>query len=378
MELSAPAGAALADIHCTSTDSSWVGSPITGDARHSLNYVTQWCRDHDIPCFLLGDVLDRTSNRSATLAAVRGSVAEGAEVFAIEGNHDADTPPWLPLIGIPMLDGRIIELRGGLKVTGMSYKSAAELPAALAATCQPGIDILLAHQGWEEWMGGHSSQGTLRSVPNVSYVISGDNHKTISEVITTEDGREMVAISPGSSSMQDTSEADEHYFAVIREDGTVTFEPIPSRPILRVPLIDTPDELREWASTLNTVIASMYEDAKAQMPEEVARPLVIAKVRVACAAAWETIREGLIAAGAHVKHEYVSVDASDFVPESMEIDAQGPVGLLPLFIPQSDTVTFTAASRILETAMKGDDIASTVSDVLDAICIATEDEPIAV
>lgn len=261
-----------ADLHLA--PSTWAALPdLTGDAYFAWRQIVKICcelaADEPVSLILGGDVFDKSRPDSQSV----GELIQGAEhldrngvsMFAIQGNHDKEDPPWYALSGhIGGLSSDPVEI-DGFMVAGVDSTSAGTLQATV-----PDIecDILVLHQlskqelpiegAWDfdaEWVND-----------SVKLLLMGDLHLPVD----VPDGQPPRYYS-GATYMRKIDEPKEHRVLKIRnESGSPTVEAIKlrSRPVLEF-VINSDDQMAEAARKISEY---PYED-----PEPIRKPLVIAR-----------------------------------------------------------------------------------------------------
>lgn len=264
----------LADAHVS--ESPWTGRPIYGDAAYSLWQVTRWaCRHRAAAVIGAGDLLDRQRNRSypvhVWMQNLQRLQRSGIPFYFVEGQHDKDVPPWFASMpGAIGLDRQLVQI-DGWQVYGLSFQPAYRLAEELRAIPDQ-ANVFVAHQAWKEWLAFEgASQGSLRDVPHVRFIVSGDWHQSAAQ--RWQDGdRLVVAISPGSLCLQDIREPLPKRFVVLNNDGTLRWVRLRTRIRLTTPVLSTEAEARELLQNVETLLEDAARQA-AVLPEQLRTPL---------------------------------------------------------------------------------------------------------
>jgi hypothetical protein len=276
--LSKPIAVVSSDTH--GAPMAWAKHPsLRGDSYFSMRQLTDYCLEKKLPLILAGDVFDKTHPDPATveffvscLSAMRW---RGLGVYFIQGQHEfSHDTPWLSLVpGALHADGRWFFLPSGhdrphVKFYGLDFTHAADLGRKLDGI-PADADVLIAHQVWAEHMGKFGSpEGSLKDVPHVKMVVTGDYHAHKVTRLKAGDGRDLVVASPGSTCMQEISEDSAKYFFVLHDDLRLTSHALSTRPCYRYRAASV-GELDEVVREISEVTPD-----SGVLPEEIARPIV--------------------------------------------------------------------------------------------------------
>lgn len=211
----------------------WSKHPdLRGDSYVSFTAIVDYCLQHALPLFLLGDTFDATAPPADAVAFFCEQVDRMAEarlaVYFIKGNHDDSATAW-PSVHkhCTYADHRLIWL-GGFCLYGLDFRPAGQLKTTLAnipVTAGSSIDILLTHQSWQEIQRVGHTDGSFNDIPLVALgqqaplLITGDYHIHGRFTAKTEAGHDVVAFSPGSTSMQKLNEEPIKRFYVMMTEG---------------------------------------------------------------------------------------------------------------------------------------------------------------
>lgn len=257
----------------------WARHPLLrGDAFFSFRQVVAHCIACRLPLVLAGDILDERRPDAETVGFVTDQMNLMADnrlpVFFIQGQHDMSVRPWLTMGHWPIhADGKSFEL-GGVRFHGIDFTPRHRLAHRLEQI-PDGTDVVVMHQVWEEFMGRiRGCDGSLRDVPRVKAVLTGDFHRHDAFRIQAADGRDLLIISPGSTSMRTLDEDPRKYFHVLYNDLTVESVPIRTRHVYRTRFISE----AEVTDTLLTVRKFGYPQAEQfaetrDLPEEIQKPI---------------------------------------------------------------------------------------------------------
>lgn len=265
-----------ADTHLE--DGAWSTRPsIYGDAYYSFAQIIDYCIKHRLPLILGGDVLEKKNNSARPIAKLCEQMsrmqAADLDVFYIQGNHEYDrNAPWLSVHPWPQhLHGAPCKING-LKVHGIDWLPRGEIQKAFAEV-QPGTDVLVTHQVWDEFMQGLGRiECTLSDVHHVGAILNGDFHPTKTVTGVGAQGQQIQMLSPGSICMQDCSESPAKFFFVIgRRNDEIAHEKqqLQTRGFLDYQVRD--------AETLDALCAGGLADAIKALPPkpgDIAKPIV--------------------------------------------------------------------------------------------------------
>ena len=220
----------------------WRHRPILMDSYWSFRYLVRQAVELQVDAVILaGDLLDKQVNHSETLHELRYGLLHlqqrGIPVYYIQGQHEYQSLPWFDLFpNTYWLHERTVEL-GGAKFVGCDYRDRDGLQAFLASDMAKSADVLVCHQVWQEFLPIGNPQGSFEDIPeDVSYLITGDFHETISR--ETPSG--LTVLSPGSTHLRSVAEPEDKFFFVmtIDDDGNVDTQRhnIPTRRMVTVDL----------------------------------------------------------------------------------------------------------------------------------------------
>ncbi len=276
-----PLYSVIADAHVSPTDTAWANSGIRGDARHALSEFVNISTANRVAAAVgLGDLIDRAVNRALAPAVWMQALDQLADAdipfLFVQGNHDMDDPPWLSMHRNAIhMHKRTYEV-GPLRFYGLDYQPADRLQDELAAVPE-GTDVLLCHQGWEQFMNRPGSfQGSLQDVRNARLVLTGDLHALKQLTLRTRAGDKVTVHSPGATCKQAVNEPDEHY--VLLFGARHEFMPIRlrSRVVVRFGTLGTAEQLDacldSMSGELKQAAARAVQEA---LPDELRKPLVV-------------------------------------------------------------------------------------------------------
>lgn len=271
--------AIIADTHVAPETIARVGS--SGDAMCSVRQFVADVTTQDIRnVVFLGDINNKTLNRSKVNAfwveVARLFERAKVKVHFIQGNHDEDDPPYLSAWEKHCHVHQATFSLGGLTCYGLDFQRQDNLATALADV-PTDVAVLFTHQGWKEWMRFDDSyQGSFAQIPaSVRYLISGDNHKHIFAYKYKRDGGDLLAYSPGSSSMTSIAEDADKYYLTLSASGKIERQKLNTRRVLRLGRIDTVTQLEGLLAELPQQIDRLRGAAAADgLPIELWPPYV--------------------------------------------------------------------------------------------------------
>ncbi|MCI0421485.1 MAG: metallophosphoesterase [Acidobacteria bacterium] len=272
--------ALFADSHLQR--SAWSGSSIRDDSKFALQQIIDWCVRYK-PTYLIGagDLIDRQTNRSEPIHFFQQQLdrlQEARVKFAfIQGQHDADDPPWLAGHRWAIHLHKDSIMIGDMDVYGLDYQPAGKLREALEEIPEGCCDLLIAHQGWGEWMGEATlPQADFADLPgHVKRVFSGDLHQYMLRKHKGKEGQTVVCCSPGSTCMQAIDESPDKFFVTMDEEGAFKQQKLRSRVMLDWPGLLRKDDLERFMSEIEAALATATQQGAAQdLPEELLTPLI--------------------------------------------------------------------------------------------------------
>lgn len=273
-----------ADLHLE--DGAWTTRPgIYGDAYYSFNQIIDYCIEHKLPLILGGDVLEKKQNLARPVAKLCEGLsrmqAAHLDVYYIQGNHEYDrNAPWLSVHPwTKRMHGTHFYFQG-VKVWGLDWLPRGEIQAAFKEVPED-TNILITHQVWKDFMGDVGrTECELTDVHHVQTVLAGDFHVTTTAESTNAQGKPIKMYSPGSTAMQDISEAPEKHFFVVCEvePGQYTVAPkkLVTRAFLSYKVQDQAqlDEICAGKLSRDIEHATQATAAKAGRDADICKPLV--------------------------------------------------------------------------------------------------------
>lgn len=276
-----PLYSVITDAHVSPTDTAWVNSGIRGDARYALQqFVSLSIENKVVAAVGLGDLIDRAVNRAlaptAWMRALDQLESAGIPFLFIQGNHDMDDPPWLSMHRNAVHMHGLTRKVGPLVFYGLDYQPADRLTEALA-NVPTGVDVLLCHQGWEQFMNRPGSfQGSLKNVTNARLVLTGDLHARKTLKLKTATGNKIEVHSPGATCKQAVNEPDEHFILFGDRLGSITECRLNSRIVLRCDTLTTAEQLDTYLDAIPHKLHQAEVQARELgLPEELIKPLVV-------------------------------------------------------------------------------------------------------
>lgn len=218
---------------CHLLPNAWINRrEIRGDSYFSFKQIVNHCLVRNIPLVIGGDLFDSKRPDSESVAVfiheTRRMRDSHLPVYVVQGDHDITDPPWPVAISpdaVFHLHDQLVKLQD-VTLTGLDYQPRGQLQERLRGIPVE-ADILVMHQGWQEFQGIGTTEGSLATdIPQGIYVLTGDYH---AEKIYGTETQAVVAISPGSTCMQALGEPAEKSFVEVRRcsDGRIEFKRVP-------------------------------------------------------------------------------------------------------------------------------------------------------
>jgi hypothetical protein len=267
-----------ADLHLE--DGAWTSRPgIYGDAYYSFEQIVEYCLAKKLPLILGGDILEKKQNLARPIAKLCRGLTRmqdaGISVYYIQGNHEYDrNAPWLSIHPWPIHLHDTGVLFDDVAVWGLDWLPRGEIQEAMKIVPKD-TDILVTHQVWKDFMGEIGrTECELSDVHYAHTVLAGDFHVTKIAEGTNANGKPVRMLSPGSTAMQDMSEAPDKFFFVINKTitGIIHFEPVQlkTRRFLTYTVKDSETLDKLCAGQLAKDIAAV----RGGLPAEIDKPLV--------------------------------------------------------------------------------------------------------
>lgn len=225
-----------------------------------------------------GDLIDKQRNRSAPITFFHQQLDKLADANIkfgyIQGQHDFDDPPWLSgHRNAHHLHAKPVHI-GDVCVTGLDYQPIGKLQEELANLRQTKPDMLIAHQVWASWMGDIAlPQGDFGQIPVVRSLFTGDLHQQRQENVRGADGQRLAVYSPGCTYQKAINEPSQHFFYVMRSDGTLAMRPLRSRPCIDWSVMVTTEDLDKFVAEVRSELTNAAAKA-GRLPVELTRPLL--------------------------------------------------------------------------------------------------------
>jgi len=222
----------------------WANRPsLRGDSMHAFEHIVREAIHRKVSAiFAAGDLIDVRKPPSDVIEFIRNKMSwlekNSIPFYYIQGQHEFATPPWFSAIhDWPIwLDGTSVEVNG-IRVRGLDWTPADRLSEALAGIHN--VDILVAHQVWEEFMGSiRGCEGSFSQV-RAPVLFTGDYHSNQErDDFRGADGQKLTVISPGATNIRKIDEPAEHYFYTLDEAAKWTRHSIPGRQVLGYTITD--------------------------------------------------------------------------------------------------------------------------------------------
>lgn len=221
----------------------WAERPyIVGDSLAALDEIIQLCVKTQSSLTILGDALDSKKIEADTFGQLYQRLdlmrTHGLPVFAIHGNHDGGSVPWmasLPTDMVQYVDLKFFEPAEGLRMFGIGYRTQSELQPLLA-DLPADATTLAMHQCVKQVLKFKYNMD-LDWLPNqVRTVYIGDMHAHLE---LTHNG--MTVVSPGSPHITEISANPDRVALIVTKDS-VTRHRLRRRAVARikVPLYERP------------------------------------------------------------------------------------------------------------------------------------------
>lgn len=220
--MAAPRFIFAADTHLHT--SAWTDRPhLSGDSYWSFEQIVNMNLHYNVPLVLGGDVLDTKKPPPDTVALLCQQMdrmqAAGLRVYFIRGQHDLTLPAWLNVHPWPIhIHERSVEVAEGCVVHGLDWLPRGAFQQALERVPR-GINFLVTHTVWADFMGVGNTDGTFADVPqHVPFILTGDYHVHTIRQGHLADGFVQTFASPGSTCLQAVNEPPEKFVFLVQDD----------------------------------------------------------------------------------------------------------------------------------------------------------------
>lgn len=208
-----------ADTHLA--DGSWASRPaIAGDAYYSFEQIVAYCLQYNLPLVIGGDVLDVKRNLAAPVRTLCEQMtkmqAANLPVYYTQGQHELDrNTTWMSVHPWPQHVNEKVFTIGNARLWGIDWLPRGDIQEAFKRVPSD-TDLLVCHQVWKNLMKNIGRpECELSDVHHVRHVLTGDFHVTTIERAVNAQNAPVSLYSPGSTCMQDISEAQDKYFYVV-------------------------------------------------------------------------------------------------------------------------------------------------------------------
>ena len=190
----------------------WSDRPdIVGDSYRAFEQIVDIAINMRLPLFLLGDLFDKRRPDPWSVGIFCRQMdrmeTAGLLVLVIQGQHELDREnPWFSVHPWPKHMHKAAMQVDDQLVAGLDWLPRGELQAALGEL-PPDTGVLLAHEVWQEFMGGVGVQdGAFADVPYAEWLLTGDFHETQVVKTTGKTGQLLTVLSSGSTHMRSIAE----------------------------------------------------------------------------------------------------------------------------------------------------------------------------
>lgn len=330
---------------------------LVGDAYHSFRQVVGKAIELGVRLMLLGDTINTKHPDSRTVEFIRRQIGrlKKAEVplEILQGQHENAVPVWFKAISDwpDHLHQQHFAVEG-TTFYGLDWTPADQLPAALEKI-PPGVDVFLAHQVTEEFMGQLcKSELSLAQVPYAKLTMIGDFHEHVNIQILNRQGQPMRVYSAGSTCMRSISEPPKKGFYVLYDDLSVESFWLKTRPVLRPPQLNTPEQLDQFVEEVGSQLVQANDRAYADgLPAELCKPLLWVHYVETLENAWPRIVKAANGQAFLFKRVHL-IETEEKVAQRekrQHRSARGPVAAMGELVPDHESFVYTASRRLIET-----------------------------
>ena len=209
---------------------------IRGDAYYAFQQRVEVCLDRHIPLVLGGDMFDNKTPSSFDVTFLSQTLeqmfAAGLPVYAIQGQHDQQDPPWTTtatLQKVMYVNRKVFTPVSGLVCFGLDAMKVREA-AASVAEIPPECNCVLMHQLCKQVFDkdGCWDFDAATLPPQIRLALVGDYHLETDMDISREDAPALKLVYPGSAHVCSIAEAwDKHVTVVHSDSGKIQVERIP-------------------------------------------------------------------------------------------------------------------------------------------------------
>lgn len=310
----------------------------------------------DIPIFAAGDLIDRKSNEAMVTCYLREAMnfcEELASQFVfIQGQHELQTypkPTWIKAVSDwpTHLHDEEYRFEAG-EMGGYDWMGGAHVEEQLECVAEE-TNILMMHQVVEEFLGGVTKTELSWEMipPQVEMLIVGDFHQIHGRLDRQNSGgKPLVVLSPGSTAMQSISEPEHKKFFVLCDDRSTISIDIPSRGVLRPPVLHTEEDVDGFVEAVAVQVEKAMELSISQgIPNQLRNPLIHVKFDHDL----KDVKERIARAISPIKGHYDQSYGMDYV-------------FLKVLVPRD-----TASTFIPTTASEKGDVSHALLGLLDEV-----------
>jgi len=249
-----------------------------GDEQFAFKQIIDRAVKLEVDVIGAGDLLDKQSNRADVITFLYRQLdrlaKKGKKFYYTQGQHDFDDPPWFSgHEAAEHLHRQTLEF-GEVTVYGLDWQPTGKLQEEFAEIPE-GVDMLIAHQVWGDWMGDIAApQGTFAQVPgHIKYLVTGDLHQWKLEKKKNADGEKMIVCSNGATTQQKRDEPDEHFYSLFYPDLRFEQCKLKSRVVIDAGLMAKSEDLDKFITEFEAELAAAEQRAAGgDYPPEIVKP----------------------------------------------------------------------------------------------------------
>lgn len=332
-------------IFCADTHldlGAWAHRPrLRGDSVFALTQIVDMAERRNVQAVVFaGDFFDVRKPPSEVISAVRRQLdrlqANDITPYFIQGQHDLASPPWLCAIhsGPVWLHRQHVVLGDSINVYGIDWQPADKVQEELQQV-PPGIDLLVMHQVWGDFMGDITlPECHFSDLPDVGTIFTGDYHSSVHE-----QRGELEIISPGATHARAANEPGTHRVTILQDDGSFEWSKLRSRHKLTISVLSHED-----LESLPEEVARLRQKAEArlqrtELPEQLATPILVAEVLETLNGAHDEVLklcEDFAEVFFRTRKSIDPVEQDTIKAKRAEILRRGATGSLDLLVSKSD------------------------------------------
>lgn len=343
----------------------WAKHPtLAGDSIWGLEQILDRASHDNLEIFAAGDLFDRTSPDSYTVARAIELIDNAGQVINFtQGQHEkVRERPWMSLSQHCRHMHRLAYVlrRPGfeLHTYGIDYTRPDTLIEELESVPRH-TTLLMLHQVWREFMHPIPSEASFDVIPpGVKLLLTGDFHHSLVRPHIGPNGNRFKVVSPGSTNMRAIDEPEQKFYYILYDDMSVGREELSARTVYRK-RIETEQDMADF---MNKDLEKWLTPSKS-VPAEISKPILDIRYHPDL----ENIYERIVRVAGKDSHLFlrpIKLNRPDTVPidENYKPIQVTLEGCLAGFV-EPNTELYNTVLRLLKSANPKDEVLTVVEEL---------------